>query len=82
MLGPIRFTHIENCAREVCRVFKVEDEMQDCVSMLQSLDDILADLRVNLQISKERTHAKLGIQSRKQDRTPQRTTLLYERAWT
>jgi hypothetical protein len=45
MLGPVRFTHIENCAREVCKVFKVEDEMQDCISMLQSLDDILADLR-------------------------------------
>ena len=48
MLGPVRFTHIENCAREVCKVFKVEDEMQDCVSMLQSLDDILADLRGEL----------------------------------
>jgi hypothetical protein len=48
MLGPLRFTHIENCAREVCKVFKVEDEMQDCVSMLQSLDDILADLRSEL----------------------------------
>ena len=48
MLGPVRFTHVENCAREVCKVFKVEDEMQDCVSMLQSLDDILADLRGEL----------------------------------
>lgn len=48
MLGPVRFTHIENCAREVCKVFKVEDEIQDCVSMLQSLDDILADLRSEL----------------------------------
>lgn len=48
MLGPVRFTHIENCAREVCKVFKVEDEMEDCVSMLQSLDDILADLRGEL----------------------------------
>ena len=48
MLGPIRFTHVENCAREVCKVFKVEDEMQDSISMLQSLDDILADLRSEL----------------------------------
>ena len=48
MLGPVRFTHIEDCAREVCKVFKVEDEMQDCISMLQSLDDILADLRGEL----------------------------------
>jgi len=48
MLGPVRFTHIEDCAREVCQVFRVEDEMQDCISTLQSLDDILADLRGEL----------------------------------
>ena len=45
MLGPVRFTHIQDCARQVCQVFRVEDEMQDCISTLQSLDDILADLR-------------------------------------
>lgn len=48
MLGPVRFTHIEDCAREVCKVFRVEDEMQDCISMLQSLDDILTALRGEL----------------------------------
>ena len=48
MLGPIRFTHIEDCAREVCQFFRVEDEMQDCISTLMSLDDILADLREEL----------------------------------
>lgn len=48
MLGPVRFTHIEDCAREVCQVFRVEDEMQDCISTLKSLDDILADLREEL----------------------------------
>ena len=48
MLGPVRFTHIQDCAREVCKTFRVEDEMQDCVSTLQSLDDILADLRGEL----------------------------------
>lgn len=48
MLGPVRFTHIQDCAREVCKVFRVEDEMQDCISMLQSLDDILAGLRGEL----------------------------------
>lgn len=48
MLGPIRFTHIEDCAREVCQIFRVEDEMQDCISTLKSLDDILADLREEL----------------------------------
>ncbi|KAI0302358.1 hypothetical protein B0F90DRAFT_1836906 [Multifurca ochricompacta] len=48
MLGPVRFTHIQDCAREVCQVFRVEDEMQDCISTLKSLDDILADLRDEL----------------------------------
>lgn len=48
MLGPVRFTHIQDCAREVCKTFRVEDEMQDCISTLQSLDDILADLRGEL----------------------------------
>ncbi|KAI0294391.1 hypothetical protein BC826DRAFT_1012083 [Russula brevipes] len=45
MLGPVRFTHIQDCAREVCQVFRVEDEMQDCIATLRNLDDILADLR-------------------------------------
>jgi chromosome segregation ATPase len=53
MLGPVRFTHIQDCAREVCQVFRVEDEMQDCISTLQSLDDILADLRGELAKIKE-----------------------------
>ena len=48
MLGPVRFTHIQDCAREVCQVFRVEDEMEDCISTLKSLDDILADLREEL----------------------------------
>jgi hypothetical protein len=30
----------------------VEDEMQDCISMLQSLDDILSDLRAELANTK------------------------------
>ena len=48
MLGPVRFTHIQDCAREVCQVFRIEDEMQDCISTLKNLDDILADLREEL----------------------------------
>ena len=68
MLGPVRFTHIENCAREVCKVFKVEDEMQDCVSILQSLDDILADLRSELanlkgERSPQSRDSKSGVRS-------------------
>jgi hypothetical protein len=53
MLGPVRFTHIQDCAREVCQVFRVEDEIQDCISTLKNLDDILADLRDELAGIKE-----------------------------
>ncbi|KIY50270.1 ribosomal protein S5 domain 2-like protein [Fistulina hepatica ATCC 64428] len=48
MLGPARFTHIETCASEVCRVFKKNEEIADCLSTLTTLDDILADLRAEL----------------------------------
>jgi hypothetical protein len=58
MLGPVRFTHIEDCAREVCQVFRVEDEMQDCISTLKNLDDILADLREELaDVKKANCHS-------------------------
>jgi hypothetical protein len=45
MLGPARFTHIETCAAEVCKHFKLQEDLKDCRTMLSSLDDILADLR-------------------------------------
>ena len=45
MLGPNRFTHIETCAAEVCKYFKLQEDLKDCRTMLSSLDDILADLR-------------------------------------
>jgi len=45
MLGPTRFTHIETCAAEVCKHFKLREDLKDCKTMLRSLDDILADLR-------------------------------------
>jgi hypothetical protein len=48
MLGPARFTHIETCTREVCRAFKVRDEIEDCVAQLNSLDAVLAGLREEL----------------------------------
>jgi hypothetical protein len=62
MLGPVRFTHIQDCAREVCQVFRVEDEMQDCISTLMSLDDILADLREELANLKKANHQSPGTQ--------------------
>jgi hypothetical protein len=48
LLGPARFSHIETCSREVCRLFKRQDELDDCLSTLASLDDILSHLRVEL----------------------------------
>ncbi|KAH7906640.1 ribosomal protein S5 domain 2-type protein [Hygrophoropsis aurantiaca] len=49
LLGPARFTHIETCAREICRKFKRQEEMEECVTTLTSLDDILATLRDELK---------------------------------
>lgn len=51
MLGPVRFEHIETCAREVCRAFKLKDELEETISTLQSLDDILAQLRADLALA-------------------------------
>ncbi|THH11824.1 hypothetical protein EW146_g7907 [Bondarzewia mesenterica] len=48
MLGPVRFMHIETCAREVCRAFRLQDEIEDHIATLQTLDDLLSDLRAQL----------------------------------
>ncbi|KAK2463136.1 hypothetical protein APHAL10511_004791 [Amanita phalloides] len=49
LLGPARFTHIESCAEQVCREFKKLEELQDCIATLTSLDDLLAELRSQLE---------------------------------
>ena len=48
MLGPARFSHIETCATEVCKIFKQIEELQDCITTLRMLDKTLADLRKEL----------------------------------
>ncbi|KAG2750861.1 ribosomal protein S5 domain 2-like protein [Suillus brevipes Sb2] len=48
LLGPARFTHIETCASEVCRAFKRVEEMEECISTLTRLDNMLASLRQEL----------------------------------
>lgn len=48
MLGPARFSHIETCATEVCKTFKQSEELRDCISILQTLDDLLAQHRSEL----------------------------------
>ncbi|EIN06578.1 ribosomal protein S5 domain 2-like protein, partial [Punctularia strigosozonata HHB-11173 SS5] len=45
MLGPARFEHMETCTREVSRTFKLTDELEETITTIRSLDDILADLR-------------------------------------
>lgn len=48
MLGPVRFSHFETCAREVCRTFRLKDDIESDIATLTSLDDILASLREEL----------------------------------
>ncbi|KAK7472476.1 hypothetical protein VKT23_000591 [Stygiomarasmius scandens] len=50
MLGPARFNHIETCASEVCRAFKKSEELKEAITMLSTLDDILAQLRSELAL--------------------------------
>ncbi|KIK94779.1 hypothetical protein PAXRUDRAFT_142154 [Paxillus rubicundulus Ve08.2h10] len=49
LLGPVRFTHIETCASEVCRKFRKVEEMEECIQTLKTLDGLLATLRAELQ---------------------------------
>ncbi|KAJ3918462.1 ribosomal protein S5 domain 2-type protein [Lentinula edodes] len=50
MLGSARFSHIETCVTEVCRTFKSKQELEDCIAMLSTLDDILKQLRDELAL--------------------------------
>lgn len=48
MLGPVRFEHIETCAREVCRSFVLKEQVEDAIITLTTLDSILLTLREEL----------------------------------
>ncbi|CCM03926.1 uncharacterized protein FIBRA_06078 [Fibroporia radiculosa] len=61
MLGPVRFTHFETCAREVCRTFRLKDDITAALSTLTSLDDILASLRADLAALDDSSNAIGGI---------------------
>jgi uncharacterized phage infection (PIP) family protein YhgE len=66
MLGPVRFNHIETCTSEVCRSFKKSEELKEAVTMLNTLDDILAQLRSELaQLSSGVEGAPTETQSKK-----------------
>ncbi|GAW00548.1 ribosomal protein S5 domain 2-like protein [Lentinula edodes] len=55
MLGSARFSHIETCVTEVCRTFKSKQELEDCIAMLSTLDDILKQLRDELALLSDYT---------------------------
>lgn len=56
MLGPVRFAHFETCAREVCRKFRLKDEMAGLIATLSTLDATLDTLRSELaQLTTEST---------------------------
>jgi len=55
LLGPARFQHIETCAAEVCKTFKQTEELQDCITTLHMLDDMLGEHRKKLWALKDRT---------------------------
>ncbi|KAL5478468.1 hypothetical protein ACEPAI_2652 [Sanghuangporus weigelae] len=48
LLGPVRFTHIETCTREVCRRFKLIEEVEGIIEELKEVDEQLAQLRSEL----------------------------------
>lgn len=48
LLGPARFSHIETCATEVCKAYKKSEELQDCITTLRTLDDLLFTHREQL----------------------------------
>jgi len=45
LLGPVRFTHIETCATQVCTKFKNKELVEDYVQQLVTLDEEVANLR-------------------------------------
>ncbi|TFK44889.1 hypothetical protein BDQ12DRAFT_673760 [Crucibulum laeve] len=40
--------HIETCTLEVCKEFKRSEEIRECIVTLETLDDLLAELRSEL----------------------------------
>ncbi|KAG0702870.1 ribosomal protein S5 domain 2-type protein [Suillus ampliporus] len=60
LLGPARFAHIQTCASEVCRTFKRVEEMEECISTLTRLDNILASLRQELSDLTQNTELATG----------------------
>lgn len=65
-LGPVRFTHIETCAQEAIRTFKRKEELEDIISTLSTLDNILDTLRIELKsLSDTPTETKAKVSSQR-----------------
>lgn len=54
ILGPFRFTHIEDCTRQVCDQIVMKDEIDDSIATLTNLDLTLAALRIELEALRRR----------------------------
>lgn len=48
MLGPVRFQHIETCTREVCQLFRSLEQVEEEITVLESLDEEISILRAEL----------------------------------
>ncbi|KAF8314516.1 ribosomal protein S5 domain 2-like protein [Clavulina sp. PMI_390] len=48
MLGPVRFQHIEACTREVCRLFRTLEQVEELILTLEGLDEEIIALRSEL----------------------------------
>ena len=71
LLGPARFTHIQTCASEVCREFKRSEELLECITTLQTLDDLLITLRA--QLASLTTQSLTTTSSSVPERSPKKT---------
>ncbi|THH33098.1 hypothetical protein EUX98_g1119 [Antrodiella citrinella] len=81
MLGPIRFSHIETCTREVCRMFRQKDDMEEAITTLNSLDAILSGLRAELStISSSLSTESTSTARKSQDYSPMRDSLDLKKA--
>lgn len=54
MLGPVRFTHIEDFTRRVCDQIIVTDEIDDSIATLTNLDPTIAALRGKFDALRQR----------------------------
>ena len=84
MLGPVRFEHIETCAREACRSFVLREQVEDAINTLNTLDSILLTFREELAQLKEsnNTPAPAGnnLKPKKQDYSSLRVSLDVKKA--